>query len=320
MTPFTSLLVATDLSAAGHHAVRRAALLAQAHRARLHLLHMLETPRCRALRQRLFPTKGADLAAAHALGALHRLAAEVAGTCGATPTVEVVAGDPVQALRRAAEHADLVVLGHRGHAGRGAPWFASALCRMVRACPRPVLVVKTPVAQRYARVLVPIDFTSGADAALRAAARVQREAGVHVLHTLDGRREAVLRDADVPEHVIRETCLREEAGTRARMRRRVAALGLDGTRTSLAVARGSALRTTLRHARQIRADLVVAVKPVRPTVADLLLGSLGSALLPQTACDLLIVPAPRNEAPPRTQATPVRWIHHQARFMPRRSS
>jgi len=40
----------------------------------------------------------------------------------------------------------------------------------------------------------------------------------------------VLRDADVPEHIIRETRITEEAGTTARMRRRAARLGLDSTR------------------------------------------------------------------------------------------
>ena len=94
--------------------------------------------------------------------------------------------------------------------------------------------------QPYRRVLVPIDFTASSDAAIRVAARMRREAGMHVFHAINSQREAVLRDADVPEHIIRETRLMEEAGINARMRRKVARLGLDSTPMSFALAYGPA--------------------------------------------------------------------------------
>jgi hypothetical protein len=49
---------------------------------------------------------------------------------------------------------------------------------------------------------------------------------MHVFHAIHSLRDAVLRDAGVPEHIIREAPLMEEAGTNARMRRKVAGLGL----------------------------------------------------------------------------------------------
>lgn len=320
MTPFTSLLVATDLSAAGHHAVRRAALLAQAHGARLHILHTLEASRWQRLRRWFSPLAGVGLEPADALGVLRRLAVEVSSTCDLAPTVEVAAGDPVGILGQAAERSDLVVIGHRGHRRPGLPWAGAALRRGLRDCGRPVLVVKALVAQPYRRVLVPIDFTARSDAALQVAARLRQEADLHVLHALDWRREAVLRDADVPECVIRETRLREEAGTRARMRRRLSGLGLDDLQTNLALAHGPALRSTLRHARQINADLIVSAGQDRSTLAALLLGSVSGGLLSGTACDVLIVPDVRTEPRPRLRAASTHWIHGTARFQPRRPS
>ena len=55
-------------------------------------------------------------------------------------------------------------------------------------------------------------------------------------------------------------------------------------------------------------------------MADLLLGSLSGSLLSETACDMLVVPEPRSDPQLRAQATPAHWIHHAARFMPRRPS
>lgn len=309
MAPFTSLLVVTDFSAAGHHAVRRAALLAQAHGARLHILHLLEAPHGMGLRRWLSPLAGQGLGAADALGELRRFAVELSASCDLTPTVEVASGDPAEILGQSAARSDLVVIGHRGH----------RLPRWIRACGSPVLVVKTPAGQPYGRVLVPIDFTAGSDAALRLAARMQRDAALHLLHVLDGRREAVLRDADVPEHVIRETRLLQEAGAHARMRRRVSGLGLDGLQVDLALAHGPVARSTLSHARRTGIDLIVAGRPDRSTVAEWLLGSLSGRLLAGAGCDVLVVPETRPEPRPRVHAASSHWIHGSARFLPRRS-
>lgn len=343
MKSFKCLLAATDFSVDGNNAVRRAALLAHEHGARLHILHVLEAEGCKPLRDWFSPTIDIDVKAAQARNTLRRAAVEISGAYDVSPSVEVVVGDPFETMMLASERADLVVLGRRGHGRLKGLLVGRTVDRVVRTCRRPVLVVKTPVEQSYRRVLVPIAFTAISDAAIRVAAEMPREAGVHVFHAIDSRRDAVLRDADVPPHIIRETRLMQEAETSARMRRKVAGLGLDSAPMRFALAYGPAVPAALHHARMLGADLIVAGKQGRSTVAGFLLGSVSSRVLSRSECDTLIVPKPRDEAPTRAASTPAfglapeahpenaapaqstavhagAWIHNTARFMPRRTS
>ncbi len=320
MTSFTSLLVATDLSVDSLQAVRRAALLAHAHGARLHILHVLKSPGVKPLRHWFAPTIDIEVGIAKALATLRRMAIEVMRTNDVVPTVEVVAGDPFEVLMQAAGRADLVVLGGRRRGRLGGWLFGSAADRMLRNCPSPMLVVRTPVEHPYQRVLVPIDFTAGSDAAIQVASRIGRHAGVHLLHTIDSQRDAVLRDAEVPEHVIRQTRLLEEAGARARMHRRVARLGLDVAGIAFSLAHGPVVRSTVRRAREIGAELIVAGQQQRSTLAGILSGSVSGGLLSVSPCDVLIVPEPRTNPLPQAPMAPAHWIHRTASFMPRRPS
>lgn len=348
MTSFTSLLAATDFSVDGNNAVRRAALLAYEHEARLHILHVLNAAGCKPLRDWFSPTLDFDLKAAQARDALRRLAVEISGAYDLTASVEVIVGDPFETLMQASQHVDLVVLGRRGHGRFKGLLVGRTVDRMLRICRRPVLVVKTSVEGTYRRVLVPIDFTASSDAAIRVADRMRRDTGLHVFHAINSQREAVLRDADVPEHVIRETRLMEEGAINARMRRKVVRLGLDSTPMNYALAYGSPVRSTLRHAHRLGADLIVAGKQGRSTLGRFLLGSVSSRVLSEATCDMLIVPQPRDSTPPQAAETVAprlnsepyidnaalaqsaaahagaltqgHWIHNKARFVSRRAS
>lgn len=348
MMSINSILAATDYSVDGSNAVRRAALLAHELGARLRILHVLNTAGCKTLGNWLSPSSNTDLKVAQARNALRRLAVEISTAHDLTATVEVAVGDPFETLMRAADTVDLVVLGRRGQ-DRLKGWLEGrTVDRMLRICRRPVLVVKTPAHGPYRRVLVPIDFTATSDAAMRVADQVRRETGLHVFHAIESRREAVLRDADVPEHVIRESRLLEEGAIDARMRRQVARLGLDRTPMSYALAYGPPVRSTLRHARKLEADLIVAGKQGRSTLGSFLLGSVSSRVLSEATCDMLIVPRPREVSTPQAEEglthrrdsesslhhaplaqseaahagalTQGNWIHNKARFVSRRAS
>jgi nucleotide-binding universal stress UspA family protein len=299
MTPFTTFLVATDFSVDGNNAVRRAALLAHEQGARLHILHVLKAGGCRALREWFSPTIDIDLKAAQASSALRRVAVEVSGAYDVIPRVEVVVGDPFETLLKASEHAALVVLGRRGHSRLETLLIGRTADRMLRICRRPVLVVKTPVRHPYRRVLMPVDFTASSDAAVQFALPLVHGARVHVFHAADTHQEAVLRRSDVAESVIREVRARRETGTSARMRRKFARSGLDISQASFSVGRGPAAPETLRQAATLGADLVVAGKHGRSTLGDFLLGSVSSRVLSESACDVLIVPRPRDGSPRR---------------------
>jgi nucleotide-binding universal stress UspA family protein len=295
MTPFTSIVVATDFSIDGNNAVRRAALLANAHGARLTLVHVLDPAGCKPLRDWLSPSIDIDHKAAQARESLRRFAVEIAGRYDVTVSVEVMVGEPLQTLMRASERAELLVLGRRGHSRFRALLIGGTVDRLLRTCRRPVLVAKTPVERAYRRVLVPVDFTAPSEAAVQLAARVARDGGMHVFHAINSHREAVLRDTDVPEHLIRESRLRQEAGTLARMRRKATRLGLDSTRMSFSVAHGHPVWSTLSHSHRLGADLIVVGKQGRSTLGEFLLGSVSRGILAESVCDMLIVPRPCKE-------------------------
>jgi nucleotide-binding universal stress UspA family protein len=348
MNSIHSILVATDLSVDASHAVRRAALLAYAHGARLHILHVVDTAGFKPLGPGSSRSRDTDSKATQAREALRRLALEVSVTFDLTASVEVATGAPFETLMRAGESADLVVLGRRGHRRFKAWREGRTVDRMLRICRRPVLVVKTPAQAPYRRVLVPIDFTPTSDAALRVADRMRGKSDLHVFHALQSNREAVLRDADVAEPVIRESRPMEEGALNAHIRRRVAGLGVNSTTTRYALAYGPAERTALLHAQGLGADLIVVGRQGRSTLAGFLMGSVSRRILSEARCDVLIVPRPRETPCPQIAETVTpdvhtrsglhstalvggmaervdvpangHWIHNKPRFVSRRTS
>ena len=306
MTPFNSILAATDFSIDGNNAVRRAALLAHEHNARLKLVHVLDPDGCKPLRDWFSPSTDIDLKGAQARETLRRFAVEIAGRYDVASSVEVMVGEPLETLMQASERAELLIVGRRGHSRFKALLVGRTVDRLLSICRHPVLVVRTPVEGAYRRVLVAVDFTAPSDAAVQVAAGLARDGGMQVFHAIDSHREAVLRGTDVPKQVIHEARLRQEAGTIARMRRQAARLGLDRTRMGFVVAHGHPVWSTLSHAHRLGADLIVAGKQGRSTIGEFLLGSVSRRVLAGSGCDMLIVPRPRRELPARaTSQTPL---------------
>lgn len=297
MTPFTSILVATDFSVDGNNAVRRAALLAHEHDARLHILHVLKRAGCKPLRDWFSPTIDIELKAAQARAALRRVAAEVLGAYDVAATVEVAVGDPLATLVQASQQVDLVVIGQRGHNRIEKLLIGRTADRLLRTCRRPVLVVKKAADAPYREVFMPVDFTASSDSALQFAVPWLRGARMHVFHAIESLQESVLRRSDVAESVIRAVRLREETGAYARMRRTVARFGLDSAQVRFTVGRGPADLATLRHALVPGIDLVVAGKQGRSTLGGFLLGSVSRRILSGADCDVLIVPRSTGSPP-----------------------
>ena len=294
MTRFNSILVATDFSVDGNNAVLRAALLAQENGARLRIVHVLDATGFESPRNGFVPTIDAGLQVTQARAALRRIAVRIAGACDVTASVEVAVGNVLENLLQASDHAALVVLGQHGHRRLGRLLTGGTAHRMLKACRRPVLIVRRAVEAPYRRVLVPVDFAASSDAAVQAAVLLARAGHVQLFHATDSHQEAILRRSDVAESIIREVGVREEVGTRARMRREVARLGLDGAGMSFSVGRGPAARETLRHALAFGADLIVAGRQGRSTFGGLLSGSVSSRILSGSGCDVLIVPRWRD--------------------------
>lgn len=287
MTPFKSILAATDLSAPATNAVRRAALLARQHGARLRIVHVVNPASLLRFREWLAPMIDLDFKTADARDRLERLASDLARRHDVHAAIEVRTGDIVDELHRAATDADLLVMGQRRRSALS-EWVPGKTAQnLLEKCKRPVLVVKRGAESDYRKILVPIDLTPGSNAAAVIAASLAPAVELHVFHAAAG--EATMSAADVRDQVIRESVAREEAGLLARMRRSMARLGLDTRNMVFAIGRGSPITATLQQAKTLRADLMVARKQRHARNATSVLGSVNS-FLARTRCDMLIVP------------------------------
>ena len=306
MTPIATILVATDFSPDGNNAVWRAALLARQLDADLRLMHVVHSAGLKPLHHWLLRPIDIDLQAAAARATLRQLSAEIAGRHDVTAAVEVRVGDPHEELLRASAQADLLVLGQRGRK----PWKSLVLGgtadHMLRTSRTPVLVVKRKADAPYRRVLVPVDLTPHSDAAVQVGASLAPSADIEVFHAIDSAREAVLREADVTQAILREARARDEARVNARMRRSVARLGLDGRRVNFSLTYGHAVPSTLRVLRAAGADLVVVGPGGASAGIRFLLGSVSHRLLTLADCDTLIVPRVRRalQLSPRSSFAP----------------
>lgn len=289
MTLFKTILAATDFSAPANNAVKRAALLAQRHGARLGIVHVVNPTRFGRVREWLAPSIGLGLQAAQSRERLRLLAAQLQGLYGVSADFEVRSGDTFEELQRASKRADLLVVGQRRRHPLAELVLGRTAQRLVEACRRPLLVVKQAADGAYQRILVPTDFSPASDAAAVVAAALAPEIDLQIFHAFDASAETLMREADVCESVIRDCRAREEAGLIARMRRSMARLGLDSRRMSFALGRGSPVAATLRQAQDSGADLLVATKQRRARVGTTVLGSINSLLL-RARCDMLIVP------------------------------
>ncbi len=300
MNPLESILVATDFSAPANNAVRRAALLARHHGAGLRIIHVVDRigpyP---GLRDRSYEIE-MEAQTAKARVNLRRLADELSNTFNVTADIAVTIGDPFQVLVNESSRASLVVLGRRAGASIKDWVFGTTAGRLLDTAGCPVLVVKQTVEGRYRRVLAGIDFTPTSDAAALFAAALAPAAELHLTHVLQSKQSAALIQTDVPSTVLRELREREESGIVARMRRRVASIGLDSGGMRFAVARGTNTPTILNQEQIQGADMVAVGRRQRTRWLDALLGSVSRRVLARAQNDVLVVPSrPALPAVPR---------------------
>lgn len=169
-----TVLAATDLSPRSAQAGPRAAALARALGARLVLAHVQDSrPRPLLARLGLAPEPDPEAALAEAARGLD---------C----ETRLLAGEPEAELARLAAEtgAGLLVLGLHGERGVLDLLRLTTMERIVLAAAVPVLIAHLPHGRAYARVLALTDFSPGAAAALRMAARLAPGAAFHALHAL----------------------------------------------------------------------------------------------------------------------------------------
>lgn len=285
------ILAVIDFSSAGIHAAWRAARLAWAHEAGLHLLTRVPLPD-------RHPTSrhGASAPPVRARVDLDHLADEIADSIGIRPRVTVcMHGDAGAAWRRHAQGTDLVVV--PGGTALPRDWrHGSAAERILRETGVPVLLARRPSGVVHRRVMAAIEpGIDNAEPLLRAARWFCRPEGLLACQVLDPLIGRHLQAADLAPQAVQAWT--EVAAHRAEtaLRERLADAGLRAAQTQ--VLRGDALARLLHAQRGSDASLLVVGKPRRAWWADLLRPALARRLADRVACDVLWLPTPAPSAP-----------------------
>ena len=294
-TRIASILAVVDFARSLEATLRRAALLAAEHGAQLTLLHVIDPAGSRPLRAWLGRPADVEPKLAQAKATLDRLVVELAGRHCLDARVEIRVGEAQQEVLRAAQRADLVVIGAKGSNPLrelllGTP--AEGLLRTVR---RPLLLVRRPPRQNYRRALVALDFAACSGQALQCAARLAPRAGLQAFHAIDASLEMKLRALDVPEGgVVVDHRARAQRHACARLHALAAERLGPGRVAGYTVRHGDAASLILAEEGRTGADLVVIGQDGHSALASFLLGSVVQRVVRGARCDTLVVPRPSS--------------------------
>ena len=292
MPRITSVRVATDLSTHAERAVQQAAWLARdAGIEKGVLVHALGLGRFHAFRE-LFSggdQLGEELEK-NARAELQQLAERIRGETGFGYELEVHQSGPVDAVLDHADPGALIVTGAKGYHAFGEIAMGSTSERVVRGAQNPVLVARNNLAGGYRKVVVAVDFSAHARAALQYAQALAPNAELHLVHAYpempsSGESYAGITPNDV-KFYAREM---EERSARE----------LDAMLAECDMERDALASITMEHAyapQLIRdsaaergAELVVMGKQGHSRFREWMVGSVTAHVLARTGADVMIV-------------------------------
>jgi len=292
MPDFKNILVATDFSPRASFAVERGAQLARAHKATLHLLHVMDKLLLQMFGRVLVehPLVTEERLYESARARLKSLADTVGDRYSVAVQHQVNIG---RTHGRIADYArshgvDLTLLGAHGESFVRDVFIGSTALKFLRKGTAPALVVRSEVSEAYRDVLVAVDFSAISRMAVEAAAKIAPQASIHVLHVYEVPFEGKMRYAGIDEDVIQD--YNDATAREARRMMNAFLAGREaGIRMSPIVKHGHAARVILKQARALCSDLIVMGKRGTSELDELLLGSVTKHVLFETDRDLLLV-------------------------------
>jgi len=291
MQALTTILAPTDFSGPSRHAAERAALLARAHGARLHLIHVVHAGALDRLRALLGTDAGVEAelildanrqleALAADLGGEHGPAIETSLRNGSVLTEVGAQGDAL--------NADLLVLGARGAGFLRRMALGTTSERLLRTTRRPLLVVRRKAHEPYRRVLVPVDFSPASRHALALARRVAPDAQLLLLHAYEVPFESRMQLAGVDSQRIEHYRAQARQSAHQRLHDTAAAAGLRPGQWQPCLMLQDPSLAILEQEQDGDCDLIVIGKQGQGFVGDLLLGSVTKHVLAESDGDVLV--------------------------------
>lgn len=294
---FRALLIPMDLTPISDRVVGRVALLPLAEGARLMLLHVVP---------KSLPIRAQRRAERDAKKALADEAKNLAKTLPESVTVEhvVKVGSPATEIAACAGSAEveLIVMGRGGHRALRDVFLGSTAERVIRQAQLPVLVVRLPPRAPYRRPALALDLDQAAHEVLALLLRVipPPRPQVAIIHAFYAPYEGLIYPSLSPDDA-------EEYRDRYR-RQAIQKLG-KLIATALAQAKVSPnkapfWKTDVRYGspriiiekaiKKADADLLVLGTHGYSGLAHVFLGTVAGDVLRNVACDVLVVPPPRD--------------------------
>jgi len=218
---------------------------------------------------------------------------------GLTPKTVLLDGAPVEALVAEVERGkyDLLVVGAPGAGivdltGTSAP-------RLVRDCPRPVLLARPPRRRRRPRILVPVDTSTLRDKRVDALTAILIESAlwvaeqiggeVHVLHVWMSYADGPMRRAGVAPAELREYHDLAENEVRDELEKVIAPFRDRIARSGVHVRMGDPRKIISAFAVESRVSLIVIGTAARSGIAGRILGNTAEVLLGKLPCSILVI-------------------------------
>jgi nucleotide-binding universal stress UspA family protein len=281
MSALTTIVAATDFSAAANRAVWRATLIARQQGAQLHLLHVTaplalypgqeidptvgEAPlheRFAVMAQMLHEHYGIGVHLAQRIGRAHTQIADYAATVGA----------------------ELVAVGARGESSMPPLLLGSTTSRLLRVRRGAVLIVRGEPNEPYEQVLAAVDFFAHTQAVANWASRLAGAGRVRLLHVQEPMHESGLRPRGANDATIRPQQMH------AIVEKLMADLhpGLSDE-VDKRIETGHPPARILECAKDWQADLIVLGRQGNIGLEAFLLGSVSKNVIQAADCDVLVV-------------------------------
>ncbi len=293
MTPIKSLLAATDFSELSRLAAERAARLAAAAGARLHLVHAVSGRALAQLEQLLGMNTAVEAQLlAQARQALDHLASELSTAHGVSVDGVLLQGAVLEQITQEANRveADIVVVGARGTGHMRHFLLGSTAERLLRMSAHPMLVVKQPPREAYRRVLVPVDFSAWSAPLIELARAVAPGAHLVLLNAYEVPFEGKLRFASVADATIESYRVKSHQTASLQLQALAADAGLQPADWMPCIPHADPSQAIVEHEHEqaFGCDLIVIGKQGQSMTEDLLLGSVTKHVLVESAGDVLV--------------------------------
>ncbi len=277
-----TILVASDLSARSDRALARAATLAEHHKAKLIVVHVVDEE---------LPAALADRQVEDAENVLRSAIAPLAQSGVSDSELRVVVGEHYQSILAEAEraNADLIVIGQhrkdilldlfRGSTGE----------RVIRFGNRPVLVVRSPARHRYVSLLAAIDFSIPSRRAIEAAVKLAPDTDITLVHAFDLPFRGLIFSRGSMDDLAKKHQLQFQEMVDAQTREFLASLSEPIVVRRVIAKEGRPDEVIIATAEETRPDLLVVGTHGRSGLGRAVLGSVAEHVLARATCDVLAV-------------------------------